>query len=1268
MPALSIRFPADLPISDRSREIIDAIRRHPVVIVAGETGSGKTTQIPKCCIRAGRGRRGRIGCTQPRRIAAVSVANRLAEETGVKTGEAVGYRIRFADRTSDQTVIKIMTDGVLLSEAQSDRHLRQYDTLIVDEAHERSLNIDFVLGILKGLLKRRRDLKVIITSATIDTKKFSRAFDDAPVIEVSGRTYPVEVRYRPPETAESEDTLAEAAVHCLDSLVRESRRGDILVFMPTEQDIRETCDLAESRDYRDTRVLPLFARLPAAEQVRVFRPFGGRKIIVATNVAETSITIPGIRYVVDTGLARISRYSPRTRTTSLPVAPVSRSSADQRAGRCGRVAEGICVRLYAEEDYRNRPLYTAPEILRANLAEVILRMISLRLGDIERFPFIDPPAPASIRDGFRLLTELGAIAAGGSRQPSARLTPKGQMMARLPIDPRLACMLLTAGEEGCLEEMLVIVSALSIQPPFERPRERQAEADRAHRQFADPLSDFATLLNVWRGLHETTGKKIGAGQLKKYCLRHFLSFRRMREWQDIHRQVAAITREHRVGRRFKKRAALPGKGAVEASRLRAKRGQPEDYPERYAAVHRAVLSGLLSNIARQKEKNLYRAARGREVMLFPGSGLFNRGGEWVVAAEVVETSRTFARIVARIDHRWIEPLAGDLCRYHYRDPHWERKRGEVVATEQVTLFGLVISDDSSVSYGRIDPEEATRIFIQSALVEGDLRKPFGFIGHNRKLIGTIQAIEDRLRRRDILVSPDEMVDLYQKRLGECYSVRTLAARIRKTGGDGFLRFTREEIQNYQPGRGEMGLYPGQVTDGTRRFDCVYDFNPGQQTDGLTIRIPAGEASAVAPDFTDWLVPGLFPDKIAALLKGLPKTYRRKLVPINDTVDIIVTEMPRGKGALVSQLGAFVYRRFGVDIPASAWPMEELPDHLRARIAVTGNDGREIRSGRDKAVLLAASETGPQETAGVKELRRRWERDDVTSWDFPALPDQLPVPGRETPVETLYPALEAQPDGKTIRLKLFTEKTKAQEVHPGGVALLLQAHLGKEMRFLRKALALDGKTAPWVQQFGGARAISERLVGEVCRRLLRQDFRSREAFERYAGEMSSRLIPEGNALLAGIVPAAQACHETGTAIAALERSVAGNPSSLAHLERLRHEMANLMPPSFVSLYSPHRLKRMVDYLRVIAIRARKGIEDPAKYARNASRLEPFETALKGFVEGLSPHTSAEKKEAIEAFFWMIEEFKISVFAQQIRTDGPVSAKRLGKRAQAIERMI
>ncbi|MGD9054266.1 MAG: ATP-dependent RNA helicase HrpA, partial [Desulfobacterales bacterium] len=1097
-----------LPITAKKTDIIQAIRKHPVIIVSGETGSGKTTQLPKYCLAAGQGIAGIIGHTQPRRIAAMTVARRIAEEFGQDLGDAVGYKIRFQDRTSKKAYVKIMTDGILLAETQTDRYLNAYDTIIVDEAHERSLNIDFILGILQTLLARRDDLKLIITSATIDTEKFSKAFGSAPVIEVSGRMYPVDVRYEKPESKKgqrNEVTHVERAAQAVRQLVTGSSRGDILVFMPTEQDIRDTCELIEGSKFKNTWILPLYARLTAAEQARVFARSPKRKIIVATNVAETSITIPGIKFVVDSGLARISSYSPRTRTTSLPVVPISRSSADQRKGRCGRVQNGICVRLFAEKDYRSRPLYTRPEILRANLAEVILRMIALRLGDIGDFPFIDRPDSKSIRDGTDLLYELGAITArrmaqGARRkaqgdtaeipptdQPSARriqLTEKGRMMARIPLDPRLARMLLEAKDRGCIDQIAVIAAALSIQDPRERPLEKTDEADQAHAQFDDPTSDFTTLLNIWNRYNHVRQTHKSGNPLKRFCRQNFLSYNRMREWRDIHSQIRTILEEFGLGKR-------PRADKAQAQNLNLDREQPL-----YQSIHQSILSGYLSNIAEKKEKNIYRATQNREVMVFPGSGLFDRAGRWVVAAEMVETSRLFARTVAHIESHWLEELGADLCRRAYLNPRWQKSQSAVTADEQVSLFGLMIAQ-RPVPYGPINPDEASKIFVRSAIVKGDLKKPLAFMAHNQRLIDEVKRLEDRLRRRDLLISEQALFDFFAAKLPGVYSLQMLKDQIKKRGGDRFLRLKKQDLMNYDPDAGELARYPLSTKIKGQRLTYRYHFQPGHDDDGVAIQVPVSLAASVPKETFDWLVPGLIKEKIETLIKGLPKAYRKKLVPVNETVEIVHRELPRSRQALFSALGEFILQRFGVDIPASAWPVESLPDHLKMRISMIAPDGRVLRSSRDTGILLQSTEEGIPADA-FEAYRQKWQREGITRWDFGDLPEFISSPPEARSKWVAYPALEAGDDPvQSVRLTLYLQQDKAHRTHRQGVAGLYKIRFAKDLKILKKGLKLPAQCKAAADYFGGPTRFSQRLLDRVISDLFCKNIQTQKAFDAHA---------------------------------------------------------------------------------------------------------------------------------------------------------------------------
>ncbi len=1261
-----------LPITDRKDDIIDAILKNQVVIISGETGSGKTTQIPKFCLAAKRGITGKIGCTQPRRIAATTVAHRIAEELGEKIGQSVGYKIRFKDKTRHDSFIKIMTDGILLAETLSDPYLNEYDTIIVDEAHERSLNIDFVLGILKKLIKRRKELKLIITSATIDTEKFSKAFNHAPVIEVSGRMYPVDIRYLPvnPEfkkqkQQENDDlTHVEMTADAVDTINRRGQYGDILVFMPTEQDIRETCELLEGRNYKNTFIYPLFARLPASEQSKIFAHPKGRKIIVATNVAETSITIPGIRYVVDTGLARISKYSPGSRTTALPVMHISRSSADQRKGRCGRVEDGICIRLYSEEDFLSRPLFTLPEILRSNLAQVILRMIALNLGDISTFPFIDRPAKKSIKDGFDLLLELGAITNESGRSASKGtsrffLTKKGKLMSKVPIDPRLSRMLIEAKKEGCLKEVTIIASALSIRDPRERPAEKAGEADEAHLQFADPESDFITLLNIWNTYHHTWRQVKSTNRMKKFCRTHYLSFKRMREWLDIHSQVSAILEEN--GLNDKNRA-------LKITENNKGKDKSKAFTPFYSAVHKSILSGFLSNIAVKKEKNFFKAAKGKEVMIFPGSGLFNRSKTWIVAAEMVETSRLFARVAANIESSWLEALGRDLCKYTYLSPHWERIRGEVVASEQVSLFGLIIEPGRPVSYGKINRDEASDIFIRSALVEGDMRRPFGFMKYNQRLIDEIKDMENRLRRRDLLVSDQEVFEFYKERLSGIYDMRTLRKRLKKKGSDRFLHMRREDLLISSPDKIELSNFPDGVDIGNNSFKCLYKFNPGKPDDGVTVQIPSSVAPLISPETFDWLVPGLYKEKIAALIKGLPKAYRKQLVPVADTVDEIIRHMPKSNHCLMTSLGQFIYERFKVDIPASAWAEDVLPDHLKMRISITGHKGEEIISGRKKEILSQhfPKSVSPDEFEPAKE---KWERTGLTRWDFGNLPEKVDIEVKNRGTWIAYPGLEI--DSKTtksVNLRLFQNNDKAVKSHKEGVAGLYAIYFAKDLKFLKKSLKLCNKAIHYAGYFGGTRRFEKRLYEYVVKCLFQKNIRKEKAFFSHAEGVQPIIISEGRQLLESVIPVIEAYYKTMSNICDLERIGRVNDEALSFLNTLKEELARLVPENFIDLYDSSRFIHLIKYIRAIDIRSQRAMVNFKKDRAKALEINVFTESLDKMLKGLSPKASTDKKEAVEEYFWLVEEYKVSLFAQELKTAFPVSKKRLEKKRKEIERMV
>lgn len=1239
-----LTFPENLPITAKKDEIIQAIIENQVIIIAGETGSGKSTQIPKMCLEAGQGIAGKIGCTQPRRIAAISIGERIAMELGVELGQAVGYKIRFTDKSNPATYIKIMTDGILLAETQYDRFLNEYDALIIDEAHERNLNIDFLLGILKTLLPKRRELKLIITSATIDTDKFSRAFDDAPVIEVQGRTYPVIIEYQPlNEGPEDTDdiTHVDMAVWSVEGLLRKRRKGDILIFMPTEQDILETCERLDARQFGNITILPLFARLRGRQQRQVFASLPGQKIVVATNIAETSLTIPGIKYVIDTGLARISQYQPRTRTTSLPVSLISKSSADQRKGRCGRTSGGICIRLYSEEDYLQRQEFTPPEILRANLSEVILRMIFLKLGHVSDFPFVDKPSQKSINDSFAILEELGAIVKNGQHY---QLTQKGSLMARMPLDPKLSRMILEAVKEGCIEEVTVIAAALCIRDPRERPMNKAYQADQKHAAFQDTASDFITLLNIWNRYNQIKKELKTQNKIRKFSKEHFLSFVRMQEWYDLHQQIQQVLQE-------------------QAFKEIKQDTRPED---RYIAIHRAILTGHLSNIALQKEKNIYQASRGREIMLFPGSTIFNKGSSWIVAAEMVKTSRLFARTVAQIDCQWLEPLGGDLCRSSYSEPHWSRSRGEVRAYEQVTLFGLVIVSRRLVSYGRLDPDEAHRVFVQAGLVETRIRENFSFLKHNKELIRKVSSLEDKIRRRNVLVNEEVIYDFYSERLKKVYDIRTLKKMIKEKGGDNFLKLSKETLLLNSPDQKLVDKFPDYLTSQNQTFKLLYKFAPGTAEDGLTIKIPASQTHVFPFEQLEWMVPGLLEDKITSLIKALPKHYRKQLLPVSRTVNIIINEIKTTEDSLLFTLARFIHHRFGVDIPASTWQKAEVYKHLKMRVMITDKKGQEIQSSRDyshlKQVISPQLEDDQKQSSAWKEAMKKWEKEDLKAWPFGTLPENLQL----TPEIIAYPGLHVK-DG-VINLRLFKNKEKALQYHKEGVKALLKLCLKKDLKLLIKTLKLHGEIKEAARYFQRSKIVETAMYNSLVDRLFMVEIRLLKDFESYAKEMRSNLFNKGKELMRLASEALLGYAQIRFVLQGIETANNNNHLVWAMCAQIRENLDQVVPQNFIISFPLKRFKHLSRYLKAMEIRGQRGSFDVTKDQKKAALIEPFEEILQKMNAQLTPCSSNEKIACVDEYRWMIEEYKVSIFAPELKTAIPVSPKRLNKMVAEINRIF
>jgi len=1264
MPPIS--YMPELPITGKKDEIIDALKNHRVVIISGETGSGKTTQIPKFCMAAGRGAAGKIGCTQPRRIAAITVATRVAEELGQETGDIVGYKIRFDDRSSKDSIIKIMTDGILLAETQKDPFLNEYDTIIVDEAHERSLNIDFTLGILRGLVKKRQDLTLVITSATIDTEKFSKAFDNAPVIEVSGRMFPVETRYCPLENPEESDQddqgYVEAAARAVDGIQKESRTGDILIFMPTERDIEETMELIQGRGYKGVLVLPLFARLSAQDQAKVFTRGVGRKIIVSTNVAETSLTIPGIKYVVDSGLARILHYSPRTRTTALPVKPISQSSANQRMGRCGRVANGICIRLYDEDDFNSRPFFTSPEILRSNLAEVILRMILLGLGNVASFPFIDPPSPKSIKDGFDTLLELGAIVkknAAGRQSGGYVLTGRGRIMAGIPVDPKLSRILLEADSQGCLDEAVTIVSALSIADPRQRPKEKLQHADQMHAVFKDPSSDFVTLLNIWKAYAAAEGSLKSRTMVRRFCKDHFLSFRRFREWDDIQRQIRSVLKEHKIA--GKNRVSMEtGTGGLKAKEFEL--GGPL-----YTALHKSILAGYLSNIARKKEKNIYTAAKGQTAVIFPGSGIYGKAGAWIVAAEFVETTKLFARSVANIDPGWLEEIGVELLTRTWSSPRWEKQRGAVMATEQISLFGLVIVPERPVGYGRINPKEAGEIFIRSALVEQQVPIVFPFMKHNQNLIDELRTAEEKTRKRDIVATEDDIFCFYQKRLDMDFSdLATFAKFLKDKGSDSFLRMTLGDLQKRAIDGEELLKFPDTLEMGGGSFRLEYGFEPGAERDGVTVKVPAVSAASVNVGTMERLVPGLLREKIAALIKALPKKDRVRLMPVSDKAEIIAREMPESDRPLFSELSCFVKARFNVEIPPSAWSDSDLDDHLKIRISITDSRGREVAASRENSLLKEYAEGAGTNDFLFDGARTRLERTGIVSWDFGDISEPVLLGHGEELSYNVFYGLSFEKDG--VCLRLFKSRNEALKSHLNGIQHLFSLCFDNDFKALKKDVKKWSALRTQASKFGGWERFQQSLVNCIVRELFSRDIRNEQAFLGWAEKQIPSLYCRGEELMKIVVALCEEHEKTLSMLKSLSMRAQKMPALSAMATRLQQDLAALLPEAFPDLYDFSRIKKLERYVSAIRIRAERGEVESARDIDKARLVEKYIAMLHSMVADLTIYSSPEKAEAVEEFFWMIEEYKVSVFAQELKTLVKISPKRLDSMVQKIQSMI
>ncbi len=1234
-----ISYPAELPISARLDEIRERIQNHPVVVLCGETGSGKSTQLPKLCLDLGRGVFGRIGHTQPRRIAARSLAARIAAELGEQSGETVGYKVRFRDQVKDHTRIKLLTDGMLLAEIRGDRDLEEYDTLIIDEAHERSLNIDFLLGYLHRLRHRRPDLKLIITSATIDPDRFSRHFDDAPVIEVSGRTFPVELRYRPPAepgVGERDEAMQQAIVDAIDELSLDGG-GDILVFLSGEREIRETAETLRKHRMLRAEVVPLYARLSPTEQARVFAPSGRRRIVLATNVAETSLTVPGIRYVIDTGFARISRYSARSKIQRLPIERISQASAEQRKGRCGRVADGICIRLYDEDDYAARQPYTEPEVQRTNLAAVVLQMATLGFGEVAEFPFVDPPDSRLIRDAYRLLEELAAV---DGRQ---RVTRMGRELARLPVDPRIGRMLLEAARTGCLREMLVIAAALSVQDPRERPSEKRQDADECHAQFADERSDFVGHLNLWRFL-EQNRRHLSRRKFEQLCRTHYLSPSRVREWHDV--QVQLRVQMHALGYRDNEQDAD------------------------YATLHRALLSGLLGHIGlrAQGKTRDYLGARNRRFFIFPGSGLFAKQPKWVVAAELVETSRPYARGVAAIEPEWIEPLAGHVIKRSYASPRWQGRRGQVAADEKVTLYGLPVVPRRRVNYGPIAPEESREIFLRFGLTEGDMHTRAPFWRHNRTLIAELHDLEAKSRRRDILVDDEVIYAIYAKRVpGGIYSVAQLETWLRglPRAQAKVLHLRRGDLIRADSDGDMRERFPDEWDINGTRLPLSYHFAPGEHDDGVTLSVPVSVVAQLSPGRVDRLVPGLLREKITALLKGLPKSLRRQLVPIPDFAERCLSELPLSDAPLIQTLGGVLKRLSGVHIPEDAWQPQQLADYLHLRIRLLDESGRrEIAVSRDLAALKAdyAGRARPAPVAQLAGDATKALRD----WTCGALRETVSEQVGRLTVKG-YPALIDC--GDHVEQQLVDNLEGARAAHRAGVRRLLRLCEAKAARALLKNIPdLPQMRLHYVQVAAATDQAGDEppelaeqlLLLGLERAFLDRDpwlIRDRAAFDACRSVGRSRLGPVLLDVARLVGEILELSHRVRSRLEATSQTN-WRPS----VEDMRQQLDRLIFQGFVLVIGGEQLRHYPRYLKAILQRLDKLATAAARDRQRMGDMARLHDAWSRRAQQAREQGLFDPR--LEEIRWLLEELRVSLFAQSLGTAEPVSIQRIDRRWQSL----
>ncbi|WP_410528749.1 ATP-dependent RNA helicase HrpA [Serratia sp. AXJ-M] len=1227
-----VTYPENLPVSQKKQDILHAIRDHQVVIVAGETGSGKTTQLPKICLELGRGVKGLIGHTQPRRLAARTVANRIADELETPLGGSVGYKVRFNDQVGENTLVKLMTDGILLAEIQQDRLLMQYDTLIIDEAHERSLNIDFILGYLRELLPKRPDLKVIITSATIDPQRFSRHFNNAPIIEVSGRTYPVEVRYRPvvDDADDTDRDQLQAIFDAVDELGREGP-GDILIFMSGEREIRDTADALNRLNLPHTEVLPLYARLSNSEQNRVFQSHHGRRIVLATNVAETSLTVPGIKYVIDPGTARISRYSFRTKVQRLPIEPVSQASANQRKGRCGRVSDGICMRLYSEQDFLSRPEFTDPEILRTNLASVILQMTSLGLGDIAAFPFVEAPDKRNILDGVRLLEELGAIKTADNGH--YQLTPQGRQLAQLPIDPRLARMVLEAQKSGSVREVMIITAALSIQDPRERPMDKQQASDEKHRRFADKDSDFLAYVNLWDWLKEQQ-KEHSSSQFRRLCRNDFLNYLRVREWQDIYTQLRQVVKE----------LGLPVNS------------EPSDY----RSVHTALLTGLLSHIGQKDaDKQEYTGARNARFSIFPGSGLFKKPPKWTMVAELVETSRLWGRIAARIEPEWIEPLAQHLVKHSYSEPHWSKSQGAVMATEKVTLFGLPIVAARQVNYSTIDPLLCRELFIRHALVEGDWQTRHAFFSANLKLRAEVEELEHKSRRRDILVDDETLFSFYDQRIpGEVISGRHFDnwwKNAAKQNAD-LLSFEKEMLIKDGANKVSALDYPNTWYQGNLNLRLTYQFEPGTDADGVTVHIPLPILNQVEDQGFEWQIPGIRRELVIALIKSLPKPVRRNFVPAPNYAEAFLGRVTALELPLLDALERELRRMTGVTVSRDDWQWEQVPDHLKMTFRVVGEKHKTLLEGKNLTALKLQLKDKVQETLSAV-ADDGLEQSNLHIWSFGKLPEFYEQKRGGYSMKA-YPALVDEKDSVAIRL--FDSEQEQQQAMWQGTRRLLLLNIPSPIKYLHEKLPNKAKLGLYFNPYGRVLDLIDDCISCGIDKLIAEHGGPVWQEEDFA-RLQEKVRAELNETVVGV---AKQVEQILTAVFNINKRLKGRVDiSLAlALSDIKNQLGGLVYRGFVTNNGWKRLSDTLRYLQAIERRLEKLATDPHRDRAQMLRVEQVQQAWQQWLNKLPP--KRQQDEEVKEVRWMIEELRVSLFAQQLGTPYPISDKRI---LQTIEQL-